>query len=75
MIRRAASWAIHFLSILINPNRLHVCRFEPSCGAYARRAVIEWGVGRGAWLGAKRFLKCHPWGGSGYDPLPATSER
>ena len=46
------------------------CRFQPSCSAYAITALQRYGALRGSWLAAKRLLRCHPWGGSGYDPVP-----
>lgn len=46
------------------------CRFEPSCSAYALEAVHSHGPFRGSWLALKRLARCHPWGGSGYDPVP-----
>ena len=46
------------------------CRFQPTCSEYAIEALQTHGVFRGTWLAAKRIGRCHPWGGSGYDPVP-----
>ena len=46
------------------------CRYQPSCSAYAIGALERYGAIRGGFLAAKRLLRCHPWGGSGYDPVP-----
>ena len=46
------------------------CRFLPTCSDYARDALILHGPARGGWLTVRRLCKCHPWGGSGYDPVP-----
>ncbi len=55
-----------FLSPLL-PN---VCRYRPTCSEYFIEALQTHGVVKGSWLGIKRILRCHPWGGSGYDPIP-----
>ena len=46
------------------------CRFWPSCSSYAVEAVERHGALRGSWLAARRLARCHPWGGSGVDPVP-----
>lgn len=55
-----------FVSPLLPPS----CRFTPTCSVYAIQAIERHGPLRGAWLGTKRICRCHPWGGSGYDPIP-----
>ncbi|MEM6885348.1 MAG: membrane protein insertion efficiency factor YidD [Verrucomicrobiota bacterium] len=46
------------------------CRFNPTCSEYAIQALRKHGVIRGSWLAIRRISRCHPWGGSGYDPVP-----
>ena len=58
------------LSPLLGAN----CRYQPTCSAYAEEALRTYGAFRGGWLTLKRLGRCHPWGGSGYDPVPAFDE-
>lgn len=50
------------------------CRYRPSCSAYAITAITRYGAARGGWMALKRILRCHPWGGQGYDPVPERIE-
>ena len=46
------------------------CRFTPTCSQYALEALRKYGPLKGGWLALRRLARCHPWGGSGYDPVP-----
>lgn len=50
------------------------CRFVPSCSHYMKESIIKYGLFKGLKLGIKRLLKCHPFGSSGYDPVPIKEE-
>ncbi|MDA0679455.1 MAG: membrane protein insertion efficiency factor YidD [Proteobacteria bacterium] len=50
------------------------CRYEPTCSTYAEEALRLHGAFKGSWLVMKRIARCHPWGGSGYDPVPGADE-
>jgi len=54
----------------ISPYTPPSCRFTPTCSAYAQEAIEKYGAGKGAWMGLRRLLRCHPFGGKGYDPVP-----
>jgi uncharacterized protein len=61
--------------LLISPLYGQVCRYHPSCSAYALEAVTVHGSIRGSWLAACRLGRCHPWAAGGYDPVPAASAK
>jgi len=55
---------------IISPIFPASCRYTPTCSNYMLDALKEWGVLKGTFLGLKRILSCHPWGGHGHDPVP-----
>ncbi len=59
--------AYHYL---ISPILPASCRYLPSCSRYAGEALLRHGILRGGLLAITRILRCHPWGGDGYDPVP-----
>ena len=61
---------IWFYQKAISPYTPPSCRFTPTCSEYARQALLKHGPVKGLWLAIRRILRCHPWGGSGYDPVP-----
>jgi len=61
---------IRFYQGCISPTLPSSCRFYPSCSAYAYEAVEKWGVRRGASMAVRRLLRCRPFAGRGYDPVP-----
>ncbi len=71
-----------FIILLIKTYKKYVspllpcaCRFTPTCSEYMLQAIQLHGVLKGVYLGVKRLLRCHPWGKSGYDPVPPLSPK
>lgn len=70
MLRHLLILPIRLYQLLISPMLPPACRFTPTCSQYAVEALRKHGAIKGSWLAIKRILRCHPWGGSGYDPVP-----
>ncbi|MAA92119.1 MAG: membrane protein insertion efficiency factor YidD [Gammaproteobacteria bacterium] len=61
---------IKIYQILISPLLGPSCRYTPTCSQYTIEAIQRYGPLKGGWLGFRRILRCHPWGGCGHDPVP-----
>ena len=73
-VRQIFAWPalklLRFYKVCISPYLGNHCRYTPTCSQYAYEAISKYGILKGGWLALKRLLRCHPWGGSGYDPVP-----
>lgn len=67
---RLALFLIKAYQWLLSPVLGNNCRYHPTCSEYAAEAIRTHGAARGTWLALRRIGRCHPWGGSGYDPVP-----
>ena len=74
-LSRILSWLlvqpIRFYQLCISPLLGPSCRFTPTCSEYAKQAILKHGPIKGLYLAIWRILRCNPWGGSGYDPVPS----
>ena len=70
MLNRMLRGLIRLYQLVLSPILPPSCRYLPSCSDYAIEALASHGVVAGLWLAARRIARCHPWGGSGYDPVP-----
>lgn len=61
---------IKFYQGAISPHTTSSCRYLPTCSEYSIQAIKKYGPIKGGWLALKRILRCNPWGGSGFDPVP-----
>jgi putative membrane protein insertion efficiency factor len=68
--RQILLWMIRLYQLLLSPWLGGACRFHPSCSCYTHTAIERFGALRGAWLGLRRLLRCHPLTQGGYDPVP-----
>ncbi len=80
-MRTIACLLIRFYQIVISPplhflaGPLGGCRYYPTCSQYTLESIQLHGFWKGGWLGLRRILRCNPWGGSGFDPVPGTEHR
>ncbi len=65
---------IKLYQIIISPLLGSNCRYQPTCSQYSVQALEQWGIFYGLFLSLKRIVRCHPWGDSGYDPVPPKSK-
>jgi uncharacterized protein len=61
---------VRFYQYTISPLMPASCRYTPTCSQYAIEAIQKYGPFKGIWLAIKRIVRCNPWGGHGYDPVP-----
>ena len=74
MFKRGMSGAIRFYQQAVSPLMGPSCRFTPTCSEFALDAIDRYGALSGGWLAFKRILRCHPFGGQGYDPIPEVED-
>lgn len=70
IIRHIVLIPVYIYRYTISPMLPSSCRYTPTCSKYTVEAVMKHGIFKGGWLAIKRIVSCHPWGGSGYDPVP-----
>ena len=61
---------IKFYQNFISPLLPPTCRYTPTCSEYAKQSLVKHGLIKGSFISIKRIIKCNPWGGNGYDPVP-----
>lgn len=66
---------VRFYQVAISPYMPSSCRYSPTCSHYTIEALNKHGLFKGSWFAIKRISSCHPWGGSGYDPVPEKKKR
>ncbi|WP_053970142.1 membrane protein insertion efficiency factor YidD [Mangrovimonas sp. ST2L15] len=68
-------YLVKFYQGAISPLFPATCRYQPTCSHYTIEALQKHGLLKGSWLAIKRIFSCHPWGGSGYDPVPEKDDK
>ncbi len=61
---------IKFYQNFVSPLLPSTCRYTPTCSEYAKQSLVKHGLIKGSFISIKRIIKCNPWGGNGYDPVP-----
>ncbi|MDB4097542.1 membrane protein insertion efficiency factor YidD [Flavobacteriaceae bacterium] len=61
---------IKFYQTILSPILPSRCRYSPTCSEYTKQSLIKFGLLKGGLISIKRIIKCNPWGGNGYDPIP-----
>lgn len=61
---------IKFYQNFMSPLLPSTCRYTPTCSEYAKQSLVKHGLIKGSFISIKRIIKCNPWGGNGYDPVP-----
>lgn len=74
-MKRLLIWPIRFYQRHISSHTMPACRFSPTCSEYAVQAIERFGIIKGVGLAVWRILRCNPWGGHGYDPVPEKKEK
>ncbi|EAQ05149.1 hypothetical protein OB2597_07685 [Pseudooceanicola batsensis HTCC2597] len=74
-LARLVALPVRAYRLILSPWVGHGCRFQPTCSAYALEALEKHGGVRGSWLALRRIARCHPFGQSGYDPVPEPRRR
>jgi putative membrane protein insertion efficiency factor len=74
LIVRVLTALVRGYQLLLRPLLPPACRYQPTCSEYALDALRTHGAARGSWLATRRICRCHPWGGSGYDPVPPAQQ-
>ena len=75
LLNRILIGLVRFYQYAISPMFPAACRYTPTCSHYAVEALQKHGPWRGLLLAVKRIASCHPWGGSGYDPVPEKEKK
>lgn len=74
-MKRLLITIIRFYQAAISPRTPPSCRFTPTCSSYAIQALERFGFWKGSYLAVRRVLRCNPFGGSGYDPVPEKKQK